>query len=62
MAKLAEAEIDNAFGDVFDDDAAPMLEDADAEDLGAEGLVADEAADSVVAAQVDSWLLQAETD
>jgi hypothetical protein len=58
----ADAEIDNAFGDVFDADAAPMLEDADAEDLGAEDPVAAEAADSVVAAQVDSWLLQAGTD
>ena len=47
------ADTDNAFGDVFEADAAPMLEDAQPEG---------EAADSVVAAQVDSWLLQTEAD
>jgi hypothetical protein len=57
----ADAEIENAFGDVFDADAAPMLEDATAADLAADA-AASEAADSVVAAQVDSWLLRAEPE
>lgn len=62
LAPETDAEIDNAFGDVFEADAAPMLEDASAEDLIAEDVNADEAADSVVAAQVDSWLLQADAE
>jgi hypothetical protein len=34
----AEAEIDNAFGDVFEADAAPMLEDASPEDIALEDI------------------------
>lgn len=52
----AATPVDNAFGDVFESDAAPMIEDATAEDVDTP-VEAD-----VVDAQIDNWLARRDAE